>query len=55
MLIEAEADFGNSLAQKKILYIQIDSAILSKLNDQIIRLVRRMRQNGESYPMSHIL
>ena len=49
MLVEAEGEFGNSVAEKKILYIQIDSAILSRLNDQIIRLIKRMRLNGMTY------
>ena len=46
LMMAAEGHFGNSMARRQVLYLQIDAAVLVKFNDQIVTIMNRLRFNG---------
>ena len=46
-MMAAEGHFGNSMARRQVLYLQIDAAILVKFNDQIVTILNRLKFNGK--------
>ena len=48
LMMAAEGHFGNSMARRQVLYLQIDAAVLVKFNDQIVTIMNRLRFNGKS-------
>ena len=47
-MMAAEGHFGNSMARRQVLYLQIDAAVLVKFNDQIVTIMNRLRFNGKT-------
>lgn len=45
-MMAAEGHFGNSMARRQVLYLQIDAAVLVKFNDQIVTILNRLKFNG---------
>jgi len=54
LMMAAEGLFGNSMARRQVLYLQIDAAVLVKFNDQIVTILNRLQFNGVNIMLGEI-
>jgi hypothetical protein len=54
LMMAAEGHFGNSMARRQVLYLQIDAAVLVKFSDQTVTIMNRLRFNGVNIMLGEI-